>query len=184
MLCIFSCVYWPSVCFLWRNVSLGLQSNFLTGLFVFLILSCMSCLYFGDITFVSCFVCNYFLPFSCCCSVAQCVQLFVTSWTAACQASLSFTISWSLLKLMSIKSMMSCKHLILCHPLFLLTSIFPSIRIFSSESALHIKWPKDWSFSFSICPSNEYSGLISLGLTGLIYLLSKGLSRVFSNTTV
>jgi len=140
-------------------------------------------IYFGDITFVSCFVCNYFLPFSCC-SVAQCVQLFVTPWAEAHQASLSFTISWSLLNLMSIKLMMSCKHLILCHPLFLLTSIFPSIRIFSSESALHIWWPKDWSFSFSISPSNEYSGLISLGLTGLIYLLSKGLSRVFSNTTV
>ena len=84
-----------------------------------------------------------------------------TSWSAACQASLSFTISWSLPKLMSIKSVMPSNHLTLCHPLLLLPSIFPSIRIFSSESAPHIRWPKYWSFSFSISPSNEYSGLIS-----------------------
>ena len=87
------------------------------------------------------------------------VQLFVTSWTAACQASLSFTISWSLLKLMSIESVMPSSHLILCHPLLLLSSIFPSIRAFSNELALRIRWPKYWSFSIS--PSNEYSGLIS-----------------------
>ena len=74
--------------------------------------------------------------------------------------------------------------LVLCHPLLLLPSIFPSIRFFSSESALHIRWPKCWSFSFSISPSNEYSGLVLLGLTGLISLLFKGPSRVFSNTTV
>ena len=87
-------------------------------------------------------------------------RLFVTPWTAACQASLSITNSQSLLKLMSIKSVMPSNHLILCHPL-LLPSIFPSIRVFSNESVLHIKWPNYWSFSFSISPSNEYSGLIS-----------------------
>ena len=81
-------------------------------------------------------------------------------WTAACQASLSFTISQTLLKFMSIESVMPSNHLILCNPLFLLPSIFPSIRVFSNESVLHIRWPKDWSFSFSISPSNEYSGLI------------------------
>ena len=87
--------------------------------------------------------------------------LFVTPWTAACQASLSITNSQSLLKLMSIKSVMPSNHLILCHPLLLLPSIFPSIRGFSNESALCIRWPKYWGFSFSISPSNEYSGLIS-----------------------
>ena len=85
--------------------------------------------------------------------------LFATPWTAACQASLSFTISWSLLKPMSIKSVMPSNHLILCCSL-LLPSIFPSLRFFSKELALHIRWPKYWSFSFSISPSSEYSGLI------------------------
>jgi len=84
------------------------------------------------------------------------LQLFVTPWTAACQASLSFIISWSLLKLMSIESVMPSNHLILCHPLILLPSIFPKIRIFFSELAFCIRWPKYWSFSFSISPSNEY----------------------------
>ena len=111
----------------------------------------------------------------------SCVQLFVTSWTAVRQASLSVTISQSLLKLVCIESGMPLNHLILCHPILLLPSIFPIIRVFSNKSALWIMWLKYWSFSIS--PSNEYSGLISLGLTGLI-LLSKGLSRVFSNTTV
>ena len=87
------------------------------------------------------------------------IQLFVTPWTAARQASLSITSSQSLLKLMSIMSVMSSNHLILCHPLLLQPSIFPSIRVFSNELALHIRWPKDWSLSIS--PSNEYSGLIS-----------------------
>ena len=85
----------------------------------------------------------------------------VTPWTAAYQASLSFSISLSLLKLMSIESVMSSNHLLLCHPLLLLPSFFPSIRVFSNESALLIRWPKYWSFSFSICLSKEYSGLIS-----------------------
>ena len=89
------------------------------------------------------------------------VQLFATPWTAACQASLSITNSRSLLKLMSIESVMPSNHLILCHPLLLLPSIFPRIRIFKDESVLRIRWPKYWSFSFSISPSNEYSGLIS-----------------------
>ena len=89
------------------------------------------------------------------------VLLFVTPWTAAHQASLSITNSWSLLKLMSIESVMPSNHLILCHPLLLLLSIFPSIRVFSNKSVLCIRWPKYWSFSFSISPSNEYSGLIS-----------------------
>ena len=86
----------------------------------------------------------------------------MTPWTAARQASLSITNSRSLLKLRPIESMMPSNHLILCHPLILLPSIFPSIRVFSSESVLHIKWPKYWVFSFNIRPSNEYSGLISL----------------------
>ena len=90
------------------------------------------------------------------------VQLFVTPWTAACQASLSITNSRSLLKLMSIKSMMPSNHLILCHTLLLLLSIFPSIRVFSNELVLHIRWPNYWSFSFKVSPSNEYSRLISL----------------------
>ena len=89
------------------------------------------------------------------------VQLFATPWTAACQASLSFTISQSLLKLMSIESVMPSNHLILYHPLLLPPSIFPSVRVFSNESVLHIRWPKYWSFSFNISPSNEYLGLIS-----------------------
>jgi len=91
----------------------------------------------------------------------SCVQLFVTPWTAAHQASLSVTNSQNLLKLMSIESVMRSNHLILCHLLLLLPSIFPSISIFSSESVLRIRWPKYWSFSLSISPSNEYSGLIS-----------------------
>ena len=85
----------------------------------------------------------------------------MTPWTAACQASLSLTNSQSLLKLVSIELMMPTKHVILCRPLVLLSSVFPSIRVFSSESALHIKWPNYWSFSFSISPPREYSGLIS-----------------------
>ena len=102
------------------------------------------------------------------------VLLFATPWTAAHQASLSFTISWSLLKLMSIESMMPSNHPILCHPLLLLPSIFPSIRVFSNESVLCIWWPKFWSFSFSISPSNEYSGLISFRMDWLNLLAVQG----------
>ena len=91
----------------------------------------------------------------------SCLRLFATPWTAARQASLSISNSRSLLKLLSIKSVMPSKHLILCRPLLLLPSIFPRIRVFFNESVLHIRWPKYWSFSFSISPSSEYSGLIS-----------------------
>ena len=95
------------------------------------------------------------------------VCFFVTPWTAAHQASLSFLNSWSLLKLMSIESVSPSNHLVLCRPLLLLPSIFPSIRVFSNESTLRIRWPKYWSFSFSISPFNEYSGLISFGINWL-----------------
>ena len=102
------------------------------------------------------------------------VWLFGTPWTAARQASLSITISWSLLKLMSIKSVMPSNHLILCHPLLFLPSILPSMRVFSNESVLHIRWPKYCSFSFSISPSNEYSGLISYRMDWLDLLAVQG----------
>ena len=98
----------------------------------------------------------------------------MTPWTAALQTSLSITNSQSLLKLMSIESVMPSNHLILCHPLLFLPSIFPSIRVFSNESALHIRWPKYWSFSFSISPSNEYSGLISFRMDWLDLLAVQG----------
>ena len=115
--------------------------------------------------------CHLFLISSASVQLLSHVQLFATPWTAACQASLSITNSWSLLKLMPIESVMPSSHLILCHPLFLLPPIPPSIRVFSNESTLRMRWPKYWSFSFSISPSNGHPE-------------SKGLSRVFSNTTV
>ena len=102
------------------------------------------------------------------------VHLFVTPWTAAPQASLSITDSLSLLKLMFIESVMPSTYLILCRPLLLLPSIFPSIRVFSNESALGIRWPKYWSFSFSISPSNEHSGLISFRMDCLDLLAVQG----------
>ena len=101
------------------------------------------------------------------------VQLFATPWTAAHQASLSITNSWSLPKLMSIELVMPSNHL-LCRPLLILPSIFPSIRVFSNESALHIMWPKYWSFSFNISPSNEHPGLISFRMDGLALLAVQG----------
>ena len=104
------------------------------------------------------------------------VQLFMTPWMAVHQASLSFTISQSLFRLMSIESLMPSNHLILCHPLLLLSSI---IRVFSSESALHIRWPKYWSFSFSISPSNQYSGLISFRFDWFDLLAVQGNFRSF-----
>ena len=106
------------------------------------------------------------------------VQLFVTSWIAACQSSLSITNSQSLLKLMSIESVIPLKHLILCHPFLLLPSTFPSIRVFFSESVLHIWWPEYWSFSFSISPSNEYSGLIYFRMDWLSLLAVQGTQEV------
>ena len=107
----------------------------------------------------------------------SCVRLFVTPWIAARQASLFITNSQSLLKLISIKSMKSSKHLILCHHLLFLPSIFPSIRVFSNESVLHIKWPKYWNFSFSISPSKEYVGLISFRIDWLDLLAVRGTLR-------
>ena len=107
----------------------------------------------------------------------------VTPWITARQASRSITNSRSLLKLMSIESVMPSNHLILCHPL-LLPPVPPSIRVFSNKSTLGMKWPKYWNFSFSISPSSEYPGLISFRMDWLISLQSKGLSRVFANTTV
>ena len=109
------------------------------------------------------------------------VQLFMTPWTTAHQASLSITNSWSLLKFISIESVMPSNHLILCRPLLLLPSIFPSIRVFSNESVLRIRWPKYWSFSFNVSPSSEHPGLISFRVDWLDLL---AVSRVFSNTTV
>ena len=104
----------------------------------------------------------------------SCVRLFATPWTEAHQASLSITNSRNLLKLMSIESVMSSNHLMLCRLLLLLPSIFPSIRVFSNESALHIRWPKYWSFSFNISPSNEHSGLISFRMDWLDLLAVQG----------
>ena len=104
----------------------------------------------------------------------SCVQLFATPWTAAHQTSLSITISLSSLKLMSIESVMPSNHLILCHPLLHLPSIFPSIRVFSKESVLCIRWPKYWSFSFCLSPSSEYSGLISFRIDWLDLLAVQG----------
>ena len=98
------------------------------------------------------------------------VRLSAASWTVAHQVSLSFIISWNLLKLMSIESVMPSSHLVLCHPLLLLPSIFPRIRLFSNESALHIMWPKFWSFSFSICPSKECTELISFKIDWFEFL--------------
>ena len=108
----------------------------------------------------------------------------VILWAAAHQASLSITNSRSLLKRMSIESVIPSSHLILCRPLLLLPSIFPSIRVFSNESSLCIRWPKYWSFSFSISPSNEHSGLISFRMDLLDLLAVQGTLKVFSNTTV
>ena len=104
----------------------------------------------------------------------SCARLFVTPWTAARQAFLSITNTWSLLKLMSIMSMMPSNHLIICHPLLLLPSIFPSITVFSNEPVLHIRWPNYWSLSFSISPSNEYSRLISFRMDWLDLLTAQG----------
>ena len=110
-----------------------------------------------------------------------CVQLFTTPWTAALHTSQSIINSCSLLKLMSVQSVMPSNHFILCHPL-LLPSIFPSIRVFSNESVLHIRWPKYRSFSFNICLSNEYSGLISFRIDYFDLLAIQGTLRAFSNT--
>ena len=117
-------------------------------------------------------------------SVAQSYPILCNPMDHSTPASQSVTNSWSLLKLMSIESVMPSNHLIFCHPLLLPPSICPSIRVFSDESVLRIRWPKYWNFSFRICPANEYSGLISFRMDWWISLLSKGLSRVFSSTTI
>ena len=114
----------------------------------------------------------------------SCVRLFVTPWTTAYQASLSITNSRSLFKLISIESVMPSNHLILCRPLRLLPSIFPSIRVFSNESALHIKWPNYWNFTFNISPSNEHPGLISFRMDWLNLLEVQETLRVFSKSAV
>ena len=140
--------------------------------------------------FVYCFPVSQFPQWQCCPNLENkydpfvlgfssvqsfsCVWLFVNPWTATCQASLSITNSWSLLKLMPIESMMPSKHLILCHPFLLLPSIFTSIRTFSNESVLPIRWPKYFTFSFSNSPCNEYSGLISFRIDWLDLLLVQG----------
>ena len=113
-----------------------------------------------------CYLSSLLLDFSSGHSLSR-VRLLATSWTAACQASLSITNSQSSLRLTSIESVMPSNHLILCHPLFLLPSIFPSIRVFSNESTVRMRWPKYWSFSFSISPSNEHPGLISFRMDWL-----------------
>ena len=117
-------------------------------------------------------------------SVAQSCPTLCKFMNRARQASLSITNSRSSLRLTSIESVMTSSLLIHCHPLLLLPSVFPSIRVFSNKSVLHIRWPKYWSFSFSISPSNEYSGQISFRMDWLDLLVVKGFSRVFSNTTV
>ena len=132
-------------------------------------------------TLLCSFIANPDMKFSSVYSLS-CVRLFVTPWTAASQASLSVTNSWSLFKLMSIESVMPSNHLILYRPLLLMPSIFPSIRVFSSESVLQIRWPKYCSFSFSISPSNEYSELISFRIDWFDLLAVQGDSQESSPT--
>ena len=144
---------WHLVVFSWLPSGLGglVQSELKPVLLIIVLtalsLLCLNCL---DFVFLDAVVFQLLIR----------VWFFATPWTAACQASLSFTVSWNLLKLMSIESVMSSNHLILCHPRLFLPSIFPSFRVFSDESALWIRWPKYWSFSFNISPSNEHPGLI------------------------
>ena len=120
----------------------------------------------------------------CCCSVAQLYPTLCDSIDCSMPGFLSFTMPWSLLKLMSIKYLMPSNHLVLCYPLFLPPSIFPSIRVFSNESGLCIGWPKNWSFSFSISPSNDYSELIYFRIDWFDLLAVQGTLKVFFSTTV
>ena len=138
-------------------------------------MTCQFCWYFKEQSFFFFFYYIYcfLFQFSSVQSLS-CVWLFATPWSVACQASLSITNCWSLLKLMSIESVTPSNHLILCHPLLLLPSIFPSIRVFSSESVPRIRWPKYWSFSFNISPYNEHSGLISFRMDWLDLLAVQG----------
>ena len=121
----------------------------------------------------------YILQIICSVQLLSCVQLFAIPWTAAHQASLSITNSWSLLNRISIESVMPSNHLILCYPLLFLPSIFPSIRVFSNKSPLSIRWPKYWSFSFNISPSNEHPGLISPRMDWLDLLAVQGTLKSF-----
>ena len=163
-------------CFLWQE---SISLNGLSNLNPFLFIKPFPCSSYSKII-VACVLSDLVAALQ---SLSH-VWLFATTWTAERQVSLSSTISRSLLKLISIELMMPSNHFTLCYPLPLLPAIFSSIRVFSNQSVLHIRWPKYWSFSFSISPSNEYLGLISLELTVLISLQSKGLSRVFCSTTV
>ena len=137
-------------------------------------------------SFHGCILVHFCKDKCCCCCTVQFSHSVVSdsSWTTACQTSLFITNAQSLLKLMSTESVMPPNHLILCRPLLLLLPISPSIRVFSNESTLRMRWSKYWSFSFSIIPSKEIPGLISFRMDWLDLLQSKGLSRVFSNTTV
>ena len=141
-------------------------NHFLGNLIIYSRFHKENCLSLYDFFFFS-FSFHSLFSFGCCCSVLSQVCLFAILWTAAHWASRSFTISWSLHKLMSIESVMPSNHLILCRPILLLPSIFPSIRVFFNESALLIRCPNYWSFSFSTSPSNEYSGLIFLRMDWL-----------------
>ena len=136
-------------------------------------------------TILPCWV-NFFLmfPYSCYSVTKSCLTLCDPMDYSTYQASLYFIISWGLLKPMSIELLMSSNHFILCQPLLLLLSIFPSIKVFSNESSLHIRWPKYWSFSFSISPSNVYSGLISSRIDWFDLLAVQGTLKVFSSTTI
>ena len=125
---------------------------------------------------ILCIISSLLFNHTCCCSFTKSCPTLVIPWTAACPASLSFTISWSLLRLVSIESMMPSNHLICC-PLLLLSLIFPSIRFFSNESAFCIRWPKYWSFIFSISPSNKYSGLISFRIHWFDLLAVQGMLK-------
>ena len=158
MLSIFSCVYRPSVCLLWRSIYLGLLPILWLHCFLFWHWAAWAAYVFWRLFLCQLFSIqwNIFVL-----QLISYVRLFATPWTAAYQASLSFNISGNLFKIMFNKLVMPSNHLVLSHPLLLLPSVFPSIRVFSNELALHIRWPKYWCFSFSISPSNEYSGLIS-----------------------
>ena len=137
-------------------------------------LGCCVLFLFFKLSFSASLILIFFILVFVLVQLLSCVQLFVTPWIAARQASLSITNSWRLLKLMSMESVMSSNHLIICHPLLLLPSIFPSVRVFSSESALCVRWPKYWSFSFSIIPSKEHPGLISFRMDWLGLLAVQG----------
>ena len=157
--------------------------------FWYFIVNVKKCNRFLYINLVFCYLAEFTYSNSFCVETSSwvhslsCLQLFATPWIASCQASLSIINSQNLLKLLSTESVMPSNHLILCCPLLLLPSVLPSIRVFSKELVLYIRWPKYWHFNFSISPSNEYLGF-PLGWTDCISLWSEGFSGAFSNTTV